>query len=266
MAEETQYTANIGMVTISTANAERNGTGTMGDVITGALNGTLVRTVKIKAQTNTTEGTIRLFIYDGTNTALYREVHVSAITKSSRDRSFEVTLNLNFFLKNGYILKASTQIAETFNIIAIGLDQSYYTTSVRTNTIQLSGGDGLGKLVTANSNLDGSGTLVSLIQAGYIGGGWNGSHVEKIHIIATGTTTPGMIRLFIRNSDNSVTKLYTEIQVPAITPTAATQSFESVVDFNSEFFLQIQYKIVGSTEKAESFVVISEGMMFKYQA
>ncbi|MEK6616874.1 MAG: hypothetical protein AABZ32_12350 [Bacteroidota bacterium] len=76
MAAETQYTANTGMAVISTANGETDGSGTLGTVLTSpasGASGTLVKTVTIKAQGNTTHGMVRLFVYDGDTTRLDRE-------------------------------------------------------------------------------------------------------------------------------------------------------------------------------------------------
>src|SRR5687767_12235388 len=110
MAEETQYTANTGLVQISTANSSLSGSGTLGTVITGASNGTLIKTVLIKAIANTTEGMIRLFVDDnsGSNIRLIKEIPVPAVTKASINKAFEIRVNLNFLLKSGFLLKAGT--------------------------------------------------------------------------------------------------------------------------------------------------------------
>jgi len=266
MAEETQYTVNLGLVTISTANSSRDGTGTITDVITGASNGTLIKDLTIKAQTNTTEGTIRLYLYDGITTGLWAEIPVPAVTKSSRDPSFETHfINLNLFLKSGYKLRASTEKAETFNVIATGLNITYYATSVRTDTTLFTvvNINGTGSFSTANSNLDGTGTINKMIQ---VGNPNNGAKIERIHIKATASTTPGMIRLYIQDNVGTVTKLFTEIPVPAVTPTATAPSFGFVVNFNDCFYLQPGYKIMVSTEKAEAFVAAVEGLNIKYLA
>lgn len=89
MAAETQYTANTGCVTISTANSNLDGTGTLGTVLTGASNGTLIKSIIVKAQTNTTQGMIRLFVNGGGATELIAEIEVPAVTKSSTDPSYE---------------------------------------------------------------------------------------------------------------------------------------------------------------------------------
>ena len=50
---------------------------------------------------------------------------------------------------------------------------------------------------SANLNRDGSGVLGTLIT-----GGTNGTIVDMIRIVATGTTTAGVVRLFISNELN----------------------------------------------------------------
>lgn len=123
--ERVQYTANTGTTVISTANTNLDGTGTLGTVLTASLNGTLIKTVFIKATGNTTRGMVRLFITGGGNTRLLAEVQVPAVTKSAIDNSFSAVLNINYDLKSGYILKASTENAESFALTAEGLDWTY---------------------------------------------------------------------------------------------------------------------------------------------
>lgn len=125
IGERAQYTANTGMATISTANSNLDGTGTLGTVLTAASNGTLLRRVAIKAQGNTTSGMIRLFITSGLTTQLLMEVPVPAVTKSATDQSFSETIDLRYTLDAGNVLKASTANAETFNVVAEGLDWAY---------------------------------------------------------------------------------------------------------------------------------------------
>lgn len=122
--ERAQYTANTGMATISTANSNLNGTGTLGTVLTAGGNGTLVKTVTIKAQGNTTSGMVRLFVV-GSDTRLVAEIEVPAVTRSSTAKSYEKSLVVNFTLQANDQLKASTEKAETFNVIAEGLNWRY---------------------------------------------------------------------------------------------------------------------------------------------
>jgi hypothetical protein len=72
---------------------------------------------------------IRLFIHDGANARLLSEVPVIAITPSGTLPSWESQLNINtmsqilpLLLPTGYSLRAATNNAETFNVIAQGGD------------------------------------------------------------------------------------------------------------------------------------------------
>jgi hypothetical protein len=123
--ERVMYTANTGIALISTANSNINGTGTIVNIITGASNGTLVKTITIQSITNVTKGMVRLFIFDRTNYYFLDEINVPAAFKSGTVPAFSITFDLDYDLKAGYSIAASTQNAESFNIIAEGLDFKY---------------------------------------------------------------------------------------------------------------------------------------------
>ena len=64
-----------------------------------------------------TDGVIRLYISDGTNTRLVKEVLVSATTPSTTQAVWSAKLlNLGWLIRTNWLLKASTHNAETFNI------------------------------------------------------------------------------------------------------------------------------------------------------
>jgi len=114
---------------ISTANTARDGTGTIGTVFTAGSSGSRIDAIDIKATGTTTAGAIRLFIHDGTNARLLTELPVVAITPSATLPSWEAQLNTNsmsqvlpIVIPTGYSLRASTNNAETFNVIAMGGD------------------------------------------------------------------------------------------------------------------------------------------------
>lgn len=115
-------TPHIGMVAIATANTNRDGTGTIGTVITGTTYGTRISRIQIKATVTTTAGTVRLFIHDGAAYFLWREIIVTAITVGASTAAFEYTLELlgerALILPNAYSLRASTEKAENFNVTA----------------------------------------------------------------------------------------------------------------------------------------------------
>lgn len=106
-------------VSISTANTARDGTGTLGTVLTAGASGSRIETLTITATGTTTAGMVRLFLYDGTTYYLWREVQVAAKTPSATDSTFTSTLSaLGLVLGAGWSLRASTHNAEAFNVLA----------------------------------------------------------------------------------------------------------------------------------------------------
>lgn len=262
MAAETQYTANTGCVTISTANSNLDGTGTLGTVLTGASNGTLIKSIIVKAQTSTTQGMIRLFVNGGGATELIAEIEVPAVTKSSTDPSYEYYMELNYALKSGYVFKAATQNAETFNVIAEGLDWAYYTTSVRPESTKYTANTGMTTVSTANSNLDGSGTLGTVLTPDNT---LKGCNIQRINIKSQVSTTPGMIRLFIYNGTTNFQ--ISEVMVPAVTKSATAKSYAARKTYgDTGFALKASYLLKASTQNAEAFNVIAEGLDWTYPA
>jgi len=109
---------------ISTANTNRNGTGTIVNLITGSENGTRIHKITINALGSTTAGAVRLFINTGTNVRMLKEIMVSAITPSSTVSVWTYTWTLfgeqAIILPQNYILGCSTNNAESFSVIVEG--------------------------------------------------------------------------------------------------------------------------------------------------
>jgi hypothetical protein len=128
MASTPNYvtTPKCAVAQISTANTNRDGTGTIGTVFSAGASGSRIERIRVVATGTTTAGMVRLFIHDGTNARLYRELSVSAITPSGTVGVFTAEINYigdnPLLLPNGYSLRASTHNAETFNVIAEGGD------------------------------------------------------------------------------------------------------------------------------------------------
>lgn len=131
MAATAQFASvpKCGIGQISTANTNRDGTGTIGTIFTAGASGSRIDAINIKATGTTTAGMIRLFIHDGTNARLLSEVPVLALTPSGTTPAWEAQLNTNtmtqilpIVIPTGYSLRASTNNAETFNVIASGGD------------------------------------------------------------------------------------------------------------------------------------------------
>ena len=111
-------------ISFATANTNLDGTGDLGNIMTGSSQGTHVQLVRVKAEGVTTAGMIRLFIYNLTTTLLIKEFLVAAITPSGTVMSWEVewTPTSNLILASGEILKVSTHNAEIFTAFAFGGD------------------------------------------------------------------------------------------------------------------------------------------------
>lgn len=111
----------------------------------------------------------------------------------------------------------------------------------------------MAQVTAANTNRDGTGTLVTVYTAGA-----SGARIDRIGITATGTTTAGMVRLFV--SDGTLHRLTVEVPVSAITPAANTAAFTTEVVFGAGLLLQTGYSLRASTHNAEAFnVVITNG-------
>jgi hypothetical protein len=112
---------------VSAANTARDGTGTIVTVLTAGASGSRVDQIRIQAAGTTTAGVVRLFIHDGSNARLFREVMVTAITPSASVEAWSAAIDLSsaglaLILPTGYSLRASTNNAETFNVFVIGAD------------------------------------------------------------------------------------------------------------------------------------------------
>ena len=123
---------------------------------------------------------------------------------------------------------------------------------------------------TSNTNRDGTGTITTLWTAPAFVDATNpgGSRIERINIQAIGTTTAGMVRLFVSsdaltNTANN-TFLYEEIVVTPVTPSNTIQGYATVVQ--AVTYPTLFPIIIGpgctlrvSTVNAESFVVTAMG-------
>lgn len=126
MATSPNYAATPSMKVgqVATANTNRDGTGTLVTILTAASGGTRIDAIVLEATGTTTAGVVRLFLYDGTNTRLLKELLVSAITPSTSVEVFTTTWVPpgQLVLPNGWSLKAGTHNAETFNVFALAGD------------------------------------------------------------------------------------------------------------------------------------------------
>lgn len=123
---------------------------------------------------------------------------------------------------------------------------------------------------TANTNRDGTGTMTIVWTAPAFVDATNpgGSRIERIIIQATGTTTAGMVRIFVSNDATANTAantfLYEEVPVTAATPSTTVQAYTAAlqaVTYQTLFPIMIGpgCTLRVSTANAESFVVTAMG-------
>jgi hypothetical protein len=113
-------------VTIATANTNRDGTGTLGTVITAGTNGTRIDRIRAQAIATTTAGRVRLFLYDGSNYYALEELAIAAATVSATvsGATAEVTFGdvRPLTLPTGWDIRAGTHNAESITVTAYGAD------------------------------------------------------------------------------------------------------------------------------------------------
>ena len=114
----------VGSAQVTVANAGRDGTGTLVDVLVGVAAGTKVTEVVVQAIVTTTAGMVRLYYFDGTNSRLLDEVPITANTVSGSVAAVRVSRTYANLILAGatHKLQASTTNAEAANVIAFGGD------------------------------------------------------------------------------------------------------------------------------------------------
>ncbi len=120
-------TPRVGMAQLTAANPNRDGTGTLATVLAAGTSGSKIERVAIIATGTTTAGMVRLFLHDGTNARLLKEIPVTAVTPSGTLKAFEAAVDFSgpdqvLLLPNGWSLRAATQNAEVFNVFAMAGD------------------------------------------------------------------------------------------------------------------------------------------------
>lgn len=116
-------TPRCGVGTISTAETSRTTPTNFTTIFTAGSSGSRIDEIDINATGSTTSGVVRLFVYDGSNYFLFQEILVSAITPSTTVSAFNSTNTYNnLMLPSGYSLRATTNNAESFTVIAFGGD------------------------------------------------------------------------------------------------------------------------------------------------
>lgn len=119
---------------------------------------------------------------------------------------------------------------------------------------------GIGQVSVANTNRDGTGTIVSVLAAGS-----SGARIARIVVQAIGTTTAGQVRLYLH--DGTTTRLWKEVAIRALTPSATVQAEHVELTDQSDLglmplILPSGWSLRASTHNAETFNVIAYGADF----
>lgn len=103
--------------TVSVANPNLDGTGTIVDLATGATNGSRIDGIQIKAEGDVTQGMIRFFLWNGATYDLFQEHQVPSTDGDAVTPMYQSRLELiRQYLSNADKIGVSTENAETFNI------------------------------------------------------------------------------------------------------------------------------------------------------
>lgn len=266
-----KLTVRTGIANLTTANPNLDGTGIVVPILTSAgVNGMIVKSVVIKATQATETGMVRLFVIDtsGAIVTLVREIKIptqpylsATPTPAPVLPTAEIVLDEPIFLKTGYKLYASTQYAQTINVIAEGLDKSYPAELPTTccNFKQTTEVTGNQQVDVANPNLDGSGTIVPIFTAT---GPNSGALIRSITISALASTHQGMVRLFVSPAGPPTYSLLSEVFVPESQQSSFEPSFK--VKLYPNYNLEQNFVIGASTNNGDPFAITIEGQQWSY--
>lgn len=115
---------------------------------------------------------------------------------------------------------------------------------------------GVANISAANANRTVTG-VTGLTIIGAVAGAF-GRRVDSILVIATATTTQGMVRIWYYNGSGNA-QLILEIPIAAITPSATVPAFSVETLLSNRVLNATTGALYASTEKAEAFNVIAFG-------
>jgi hypothetical protein len=113
-------TPKMGLGQVSTANTNRDGTGTLATLFTAGASGSYLKKIVCKATVTTTAGMVRIFVSldGGTTKRLIHEFTVDAVTPSASVAGWTEEQEFNEVLPASAIVYASTHNAEAINLRA----------------------------------------------------------------------------------------------------------------------------------------------------
>ncbi len=117
----------IWKVTVSTANTNRDGTGTIATVGSAGANGTRIDEIVAKATGDPADSVLTLFLYDGSTYFLFDEIDLGdpAAGSTTVTTFREPRIYKNLVIPTGWSLRAAITVALTsgvVNVFALGGD------------------------------------------------------------------------------------------------------------------------------------------------
>lgn len=112
----------IAVVDVSTANTNRDGTGTIATVITGVTAGTRIERVVLKATGDPADSVVTLFLHDGTTAHLYDEFDLGnpgAASTTVEGIRIEKAYRDLILPSASWSLRAATTVALTAGVIKV---------------------------------------------------------------------------------------------------------------------------------------------------
>ena len=114
-------TPKVGVADISTANTARDGTGTIGTVLTAASAGTRIERVVLKATADPADSTVVIYLHDGTTAHVFDEFDIgNPAAGSTTVESFRIERAYrDLVLPSGWSLRASITVALTAGVVKV---------------------------------------------------------------------------------------------------------------------------------------------------
>jgi hypothetical protein len=106
-----------------------------------------------------------------------------------------------------------------------------------------------GQVSVANTARDGTGTVATIFTAGTAG-----SRIDDIELVAAGTVTAGVVRLFLH--DGSTYRLWKEILVTATTPSTTVAVWSAALRDEQLILATSSWSLRATTHNAEAINVI----------
>lgn len=120
-------TPRLAVGSVSTANTNRDGTGTIVNILTAGSSGTLITQITAQSTNDPADGTLTVFLHDGSNFWLFDEIdYDNPAAASATVSAYRVTRTYtNLVIPSGWSVRVATTVAPTagvFNVFVHGAD------------------------------------------------------------------------------------------------------------------------------------------------